>query len=47
MLQNPSISGRDVALRWGFVNVGRFGRYFRDAYGISPTMVGRDLVHRK
>lgn len=31
----------DVALSWGFTNAGRFSRYFRDAFGVSPLSVTR------
>lgn len=37
--RNPSLSVTEVALRWGFVNVGRFSRYFQNAYGISPAVL--------
>lgn len=26
----------DIALRWGFLDLGAFGRAFREAYGVSP-----------
>ncbi|MGH8381513.1 helix-turn-helix domain-containing protein [Pseudomonas sp.] len=47
LLQNPSLSVTEVALRWGFVNISRFSRYFQDAYGVRPAMAGRDLSHQK
>lgn len=31
----------DIALSWGFTNAGRFSRYFRDAFGVSPLSVTR------
>lgn len=27
----------DIALRWGFLDLGAFGRAFREAYGVSPS----------
>jgi AraC-like DNA-binding protein len=41
LLGNPTIPIEDIALKWGFTNAGRFSRYFREAYGISPFAVAR------
>jgi AraC-like DNA-binding protein len=41
--QRGSGSVTEVALRFGFSNVGRFCRYFQGAYGVSPAdLRGRD-----
>ena len=41
--QRESGSVTEVALRFGFSNVGRFCRYFQGAYGVSPAdLRGRD-----
>ncbi|MGE8066216.1 helix-turn-helix transcriptional regulator [Pseudomonas sp. NPDC089569] len=37
LTQGASPSVTDVALRYGFSNVGRFCQYFQSAYGISPA----------
>lgn len=37
LAQRHSNSVTDVALRFGFSNVGRFCQYFQNAYGISPA----------
>jgi AraC-like DNA-binding protein len=41
LLQNPSASIEKIALSWGFTNASRFSRYFRAAYGHSPTELTR------
>jgi AraC-like DNA-binding protein len=41
LLRNPDVPIEDIALKWGFTNAGRFSRYFRDAYGVSPFAVAR------
>ena len=46
LLRNPTIPIEDVALKWGFTNAGRFSRYFRDAYGVSPFAVARRGAQR-
>ncbi|HEY0218146.1 MAG TPA: helix-turn-helix domain-containing protein [Afipia sp.] len=37
LMSSSGISIEEIALRWGFTNAGRFTRYFRAAYGVSPT----------
>jgi AraC-like DNA-binding protein len=37
LMSNSGISIEEIALRWGFTNAGRFTRYFKAAYGISPS----------
>ncbi|MBP5959266.1 helix-turn-helix transcriptional regulator [Pseudomonas anatoliensis] len=37
LAQRHSNSVTDVALRFGFSNVGRFCQYFQNAYGVSPA----------
>lgn len=39
LIENPVSSVEDVARNWGFTNAGRFSRYFREVYGISPSQV--------
>jgi AraC-like DNA-binding protein len=39
LLRNSAVAIEDIALKWGFTNAGRFSRYFREAYGISPFAV--------
>ncbi|UDF32055.1 UNVERIFIED_ORG: helix-turn-helix domain-containing protein (plasmid) [Roseateles sp. XES5] len=41
LMSNPDKPIEDVALKWGFTNAGRFSRYFRDAYGVSPLAATR------
>lgn len=41
LLEEPAIPVIDIARKWGFSNAGRFSRYFREAYGISPLSVER------
>lgn len=36
---NPMSAVEEVARNWGFTNAGRFSRYFREVYGISPPQV--------
>ncbi|MGH8383496.1 helix-turn-helix domain-containing protein [Pseudomonas sp.] len=38
---SPSVT--EVALRYGFSNVGRFSHYFQSAYGVSPADVRKGL----
>ncbi len=38
-----SSSVTDVALQYGFSNVGRFCQYFQDAYGVSPAEMRKGL----
>jgi len=40
----PSVT--DVALQYGFSNVGRFCQYFQSAYGISPADVRKGVRTR-
>ncbi|MCY1187058.1 Regulatory protein PchR [compost metagenome] len=44
---DTSSSVTDVALQYGFSNVGRFCQYFQAAYGVSPSDVrnGRRMRH--
>jgi AraC-like DNA-binding protein len=46
LLRNPSVPIEDIALKWGFTNAGRFSRYFREAYGVSPFAVARKGAQR-
>ncbi|MFJ2682410.1 helix-turn-helix domain-containing protein [Pseudomonas sp. NPDC087342] len=39
LVGGASMSVTDVALRYGFSNVGRFCQYFQNAYGVSPAEV--------
>lgn len=39
LIENPVSSVEEVARNWGFTNAGRFSRYFREIYGISPSQV--------
>lgn len=39
--REPGTPVQEIALRWGFTNTGRFTRYFREAYGISPARLAR------
>lgn len=39
LTENPVSSVEEVARNWGFTNAGRFSRYFREVYGISPSQV--------
>jgi AraC-like DNA-binding protein len=41
---SPSVT--DVALQYGFSNVGRFCQYFQSAYGVSPAEVRKGLRPR-
>jgi transcriptional regulator GlxA family with amidase domain len=41
LLRDSAVPIEDIALKWGFTNAGRFSRYFRDAYGVSPFAVTR------
>ena len=41
--QGQSSSVTDVALQFGFSNVGRFCQYFQDAYGVSPAEMRKGL----
>ncbi|WP_277877216.1 AraC family transcriptional regulator [Acetobacter musti] len=41
ILREPGTSVQDIALRWGFTNTGRFTRYFREAYGVSPAQLAK------
>jgi len=41
--RGPSSSVTDVALQYGFSNVGRFCQYFQDAYGVSPAEMRKGL----
>jgi len=43
--QRHSASVTEVALRFGFSNVGRFCQYFQQAYGVSPAQLrGAGLI---
>jgi len=46
LLRNPAVPIEDIALKWGFTNAGRFSRYFREAYGVSPFAVARKGAQR-
>ncbi|WP_374552675.1 helix-turn-helix domain-containing protein [Sphingobium yanoikuyae] len=37
LIRNPSASIEEIALRWGFTNAGRFSRYFKAGFGVSPA----------
>jgi AraC-like DNA-binding protein len=39
LAQGAAPSVTDVALQYGFSNVGRFCQYFQNAYGVSPAEV--------
>jgi transcriptional regulator GlxA family with amidase domain len=41
LVSDSAVPIEDIALKWGFTNAGRFSRYFRDAYGVSPFAVAR------
>ncbi|MBV4522078.1 AraC family transcriptional regulator [Pseudomonas sp. SWRI74] len=43
LAQGISPSVTDVALQYGFSNVGRFCQYFQSAYGVSPAEVRKGL----
>lgn len=46
LLRNPAAPIEDIALKWGFTNAGRFSRYFREAYGVSPFAVARKGIQQ-
>jgi AraC-like DNA-binding protein len=46
LLRNSALPIEDIALKWGFTNAGRFSRYFREAYGVSPFAVARKGTQR-
>ncbi|GBR02674.1 AraC family transcriptional regulator [Acetobacter oeni] len=41
LLHDSHLSVQDIAMRWGFTNASRFSRYFREAYGVSPTRLSK------
>ncbi len=41
LVNDPSSSIEEIARRWGFSNAGRFSRYFKEAYGVSPAELAR------
>lgn len=41
LLRDAGASVEDIALRWGFTNTGRFSRYFRSAFGVSPAELAK------
>jgi AraC-like DNA-binding protein len=41
LVGDSAVPIEDIALKWGFTNAGRFSRYFREAYGVSPFAVAR------
>ncbi len=44
LVRDTGTSIEDIALRWGFTNAGRFSRYFKAAYGVSPAdLAGRHI----
>nr|WP_053157177.1 AraC family transcriptional regulator [Pseudomonas sp. P1.8] len=43
LTQNVAASVTEVALQFGFSNVGRFTQYFQRAYGVSPAHVRKGL----
>ncbi|MGY2188871.1 AraC family transcriptional regulator [Pseudomonas sp. SDO5591_S426] len=46
LAQGAAPSVTDVALQYGFSNVGRFCQYFQNAYGVSPAEVRKSLRMR-
>jgi transcriptional regulator GlxA family with amidase domain len=36
------LSVEAIARRWGFSNPGRFARYFKEAFGVSPVTITRN-----
>jgi len=48
LAQDVPTSVTEVALRFGFSNIGRFCQYFQNAYGVSPAEVksGRKRIRR-
>jgi AraC-like DNA-binding protein len=42
LLAYPSRPIEDIARKWGFTNAGRFTKYFREAYGASPSDISKD-----
>lgn len=45
LMNRPDKPIEDIALNWGLTNAGRFSRYFRDAYGVSPLSATRRKPH--
>lgn len=42
----PGTRVTDVALRWGFYHLGRFGQTYQKAFGESPSQTLAALRHR-